>query len=187
LSEMSTNMNVQELYQNALKFAARKHSMIRQKVPGTRLPYVVHLSNVAMEILIASSPTKDFDLSLALQVALLHDVLEDTFTSRKELEEAFGIDVTEGVVALTENRKLPKEERMPDYIRRIKHLSHEIWAVKMADRITNLQPPPKNWSKEKRIRYQEEARIIHQELKDGNEYLAERLVRKIKEYSDYIK
>jgi guanosine-3',5'-bis(diphosphate) 3'-pyrophosphohydrolase len=83
---------------------------------------------------------------------------------------------------LTKNETLPKEERMSDSLRRIKQQSKEIWAVKMADRITNLQPPPAHWTREKISRYREEAQIIYTELKDGNAYLAERLKVEISKY-----
>jgi len=62
----------------------------------------------------------------------------------------------------------------------------EIWAVKLADRITNLQPPPAHWENERRMDYQEEARQILNELKVGNEFLARRLETKIEEYQIYI-
>lgn len=47
---------------------------------------------------------------------------------------------------------------------------------------TNIQPPPPHWSKERKINYREEARLIVSELRDGNEYLARRLEEKIEEY-----
>ena len=43
----------QELYQKAMKFAGEKHK--DQKVPGTNSNYLLHISNVAMEILVAYS------------------------------------------------------------------------------------------------------------------------------------
>ena len=58
----------------------------------------------------------------------------------------------------------------------------EVWAVKLADRITNLQPPPPHWDNDRKIRYREEAGLILSELKDGNEFLAKRLEEKIEEY-----
>ena len=54
--------NLQSLYQTALKYAATRHEEKQQKIPGSDLPYVVHLSNVAMETLIASYNTADFDV-----------------------------------------------------------------------------------------------------------------------------
>jgi guanosine-3',5'-bis(diphosphate) 3'-pyrophosphohydrolase len=176
--------NIQTLYQQAVKFAAERHG--NQLIPGSGIPYVVHLSNVCMEILFAARETLNFNLPLAVQVALLHDVLEDTQTREDELTACFGQQVASGVKALTKNSALPKEERMADSLRRIKQMPHEIWAVKLADRITNLQPPPVHWTTDKIVDYGREAQIIYDELKDGNAYLANRLKIKINEYAKSI-
>ncbi len=183
---MATKNKIQTVYHKALKFAAAKHLAKGQTVPGTDLPYVVHLSNVGMEILIAGLNSKEFDVAFAVQVAMLHDTLEDTDTELSELENKFGIEIAQAVLALTKNEALPKEERMQDCLTRIKKLQKEVWAVKLADRITNLQPPPPDWSKEKRIKYQEEARMILRELGSGNDFLAKELESKINEYESYI-
>ena len=179
-------MHTQSFYQKAIKFAAAKHAEQNQTVPGTNLPYVVHLSNVAMEILIASFNTENFDLGFAVQVALLHDTIEDTCTTFDELETEFGTDIAKAVQALSKNTDLPEEQQMNDSLKRIKSMSPEVWAVKLADRITNLQPPPSHWDNERKIRYREEARLILSELKGGNEFLAKRLEKKIEEYRIYL-
>ena len=77
----------QDLYLSALNFAARAHG--EQKTP-MGLPYIVHVSSVAMEMIAAlrAEPGRDEDLALAC--ALLHDVLEDTGMAPSELEAAFG-------------------------------------------------------------------------------------------------
>src|SRR5690606_11363187 len=118
---------------------------------------LVHLSNVAMEILMAGKHTPDFDTGFAVQVALLHDTLEDTETSMAELEQYFDKKIAEAVNALTKNDDLPKEEKMSDSLTRIKSQPKEVWAVKLADRITNLQKPPDHWDSEKRMKYKMEA------------------------------
>jgi len=179
-------METQALYQTAIIFATSKHLEIGQKVPGTDLPYVVHLSNVAMEILIASAHTKKFNLGFAVQVALLHDTIEDTSTTFDELENAFGVEIAHAVSALTKNKSLPKENQMQDSLQRIKKSQKEVWAVKLADRITNLQPPPPNWDKEKIIKYKNEARTIFNELQAGNKFLAKRLNASIEVYEKYM-
>ncbi|MFP3593649.1 HD domain-containing protein [Chryseobacterium sp. SIMBA_038] len=176
-------MSIQDIYQKTIKFAAQKHTDQNQTIPGTDLPYVVHLSNVAMEILLASEKTENFDGELAVQIALLHDVLEDTPATYEELENTFSKTVAEGVLALTKNANLEKDQRMMDSLNRIKKLPKEVWAVKLADRITNLQPPPAHWSEEKIKKYKAEAEIILSELRGGNEYLEKRLEQKIKEYN----
>lgn len=179
-------METQTLYQEAIKFATAKHMEENQKVRGTDLPYVVHLSNVAMEIMIAALNSVHFNLDFAVQVALLHDTIEDTSTNFAELENKFGIEIAVGVMALTKNSNLPKGQQMQDTLMRVKELPLEVWAIKLADRITNLQAPPLDWNKEKRIKYQKEAKLILSELKDGSEYLAKRLEAKIAAYADYI-
>ncbi|MEI2695538.1 MAG: HD domain-containing protein [Saprospiraceae bacterium] len=179
-------MDIQRIYLEALKFASAKHFDKNQLVPGTNLPYVVHLSCVAMEILVTALHTPNFDLNIALPIALLHDTIEDTKTDFNELQNKFGLEVAIGVSALTKNIELPKGQQMFDSLTRIKKLSEEIWAVKLADRITNLQPPPPHWNKQKKLNYQNEAKLILNELKTGNSYLANRLEIKIEEYGSYI-
>jgi guanosine-3',5'-bis(diphosphate) 3'-pyrophosphohydrolase len=125
-------------------------------------------------------------LAFAIQVALLHDSIEDTTTSFEELHEVFGIDVARGVSALSKNESVPKEDRMRDCLLRIKNQPKEVWSVKLADRITNLQAPPQDWSSPKRAEYLQEARLIYDELKEGNEYLADRLMKLLNEYSKYL-
>jgi len=176
---------LQTKYQHAIKFAAQKHADKNQVIPGTNLPYVVHLSNVAMEILIAAQYTENFDSEFAIQVALLHDVLEDTDTTFEEIENEFSIEIAQAVLALTKNSIIAKEERMNDSLKRIKVLQKEVWAVKLADRITNLQTPPKHWSLEKITEYQKQAVHIYNSLKGGNEYLENRLREKISDYLTY--
>ncbi len=179
-------MEIQAIYQQVIKFAAEKHSEENQTIPGTNLPYVVHISNVAMEILIAYQHAADFKLDFAIRLALLHDTLEDTSASFDEIEKEFGTAVAQGVSALTKNNNLPKSERMLDSLNRIKALSKEVWAVKLADRITNLQSPPSHWSSSKKESYRQEAIQIMEHLKGANSFLEQRLLKKITEYEKYI-
>lgn len=179
-------MNIQDNYQKAIRFAAEKHAELQQTLPGSIIPYAVHLSNVAMEILIAASHTKDFDTEFAVQVALLHDILEDTLVPFEELVVKFDVDIATAVLALSKRDSLPKEDQMPDCIKRIKQCKKEVWAVKMADRITNLQPPPSQWDKLKKTNYLLEAKFILNELDGANEYLENRLAAKIVEYQEFI-
>lgn len=173
---------IQEIYQIAIKFAGEKHA--NQQVPGTNANYLLHVSNVAMEVLMAHKYENDFDLELAIQIALLHDTIEDTSADFNEIEEQFGSKVAHGVQALTKDSSLPnKKERMLDSLKRINLLQKEVALVKLADRITNLQAPPSHWSKEKVENYLEEAKLIAETLMDKNSYLFSRLTSKIEEYA----
>ena len=174
----------QEIYQEAIKFAGEKHK--GHKVPGLNANYLLHLSNVAMEILLAYKEDEDFDLNYAIQLALLHDILEDTQTEFRELENHFGQRVALGIQALTKNENLnSKKEKMMDSLNRINQLEKEVGMVKLADRITNLQQPPNFWGKDKISEYLIEAKIISQTLKNKNKYLNDRLEAKIIEYQKY--
>lgn len=168
----------QDLFKRALDFAAKAHGA--QQVPGSGFPYVVHLTKVASELLCVSDAS--FDVDLALQCALLHDAMEDAGVTFEALEAAFGPKVAHGVAALTKNDALPKAERMADALARIQLQPREVWMVKLADRITNLEPAPPDWSAEKRRAYREEARRILDSLGSAHAMLAARLQRKIDDY-----
>lgn len=177
---------IQEIYQKAMKYAGEQHK--DQKVPGTESNYLLHLSNVAMEVMMAYNVSADFDLRYAIQLAILHDTIEDTNSTFKEIKELFGKEVAEGVQALTKNKDLrTKESQMLDSLNRIANQEKEVGIVKLADRITNLQKPPSHWSKDKVLNYSIEAKLISERLKDNNEYLSARIAYKIQEYKAYLK
>ena len=179
-------MDIQTAYQYAIRFAALKHAENAQMIRDSNVPYLAHVCNVAMEILIAGPLTPSFDTAFAVQVALLHDTLEDTTASIVEVTDTFGVDIAAAVEALTKNEELPHEAQMPDTIDRIKKNRKEVWAVKLADRITNLQAPPVSWTTEKLGAYYEESIMILESLKGGNAYLEERLAQKIEAYKTYL-
>ncbi|WP_237276429.1 HD domain-containing protein [Tenacibaculum ovolyticum] len=175
----------QELYQKAMKYAGEKHS--EQKVPGTNSNYLLHISNVAMEVLMAYHYDNSFDINFAIQTAILHDTIEDTDASFKEIKSEFGEEIAKAVVALTKDEKIPlKQDRMVDSLTRINKLQKEVGLVKIADRITNLQTPPSHWNHQKTVNYCNEAKLISKTLSNKNDYLNKRLDLKIKEYEDLI-
>ncbi len=177
--------NTQDIYQFAIDFAALHHK--EQKVTGKEYSYVVHLSNVAMEVMFAISNTTElYNKNLAIGVALLHDIIEDTKITYNDVLSIFGKDMADGVLALTKNENIHKSEQMIDSLNRIVLQPKEIWIVKMADRITNLQPPPYYWESEKKIYYFEESKLIYNKLHCANNYLAERLLNKIDNYKQYL-
>ncbi len=173
----------QELYREALLSAAHAHS--GQKITGTNLPYIIHCVNVCNEVLHAALLRDDTDADLCVACSLLHDTLEDTEIPLSFLMEKFGEHVLSGICSLTKNKDLPKNERVADSLKRIKEQPEEIWMIKMADRIVNLGPPPENWTKDKRIDYNDEALVIYEALKDADPNLAARLLQKIEQYKVY--
>lgn len=146
------------------------------------LPYTTHIGSVAMEVIAALTietiPTPD----LAVQCALLHDVLEDTAVTYDQLQTEFGAAVAAGVLALSKDPNLPTSRQMADSLARIQRQPSAVWVVKLADRISNLQSPPAHWSPAKIRGYREEALKIHQALHLASPLLADRLATKIEAY-----
>ena len=177
-------MALQDAYVEALRYASLKHK--KQLVPGTDFPYIVHVADVAMEVLVAVHNTASLDAEFAVTLALLHDTIEDTKVTYDEIKRLFSEKVAEGVLALTKFSSLEKENRIKDSIERIKLLEKEVGVVKMADRITNLDAPAADWEKGKREKYLEDSQLILDELSYTNAYLADRLRQKISSYLSYV-
>ena len=182
-------MNIwnQEIYLKAWNFASAIHQ--GQTLPGSDIAYINHLGLVTMEAsaAIAQNPTIE-NPDLLIQCALLHDSIEDTPTTYEEINKEFGLSVADGVLALTKDTSLSsKMKQMDDSLSRIKLQPQEVWMVKLCDRITNLQPPPKHWDNQKMSKYQAEARTILDQLGKANQFLAARLKSKIDNYPQYLK
>ncbi len=170
-----------EIYVRAYRFAAEAHR--EQTIAGSDRPYIVHPTLVSMEIISLLSIESGWDGDLALQTALLHDVLEDTPHRLEEIRSQFGNAVAEGVRAMTKDRDIQDwQRRIIDSLKRIRKQPWEIWLVKMADRITNLAPPPVGWSAARIADYRKESLLIYRSLGKANPFLAQRLSRKIASY-----
>lgn len=177
---MSSTPFSADRYVRALRFAAERHR--GQLVPGTDLPYLVHVASVTAEVIAALPATPAVDADLAVQCALLHDTIEDTDATFADVAAAFGDDVAHGVQALSKDAALPKADRMADSLRRIRARPHAVWMVKLADRITNLGPPPPAWSRDKCRAYRDEAIVIADALGEASRYLDARIRARIAAY-----
>lgn len=141
----------------ALAFSRRAHE--GQTVKGTELPYFFHVSAVFTEVL-ANWHTEYGNLNLALCLAALHDVVEDTSVTISEIRDTFGDQIACDIEALTKNRKLPKQAQIADSLVRLKAASSEARLVKIADRLVNLAPPPREWDNRRVSDYHKDAKAI---------------------------
>ena len=132
----------QDKFIAAFNFASKAH--LRQRLPGSKLPYIVHVSLVCMEVMALQEVEPMDDPNLALQCAALHDVVEDSSVTLETIREEFGAAIADGVNALTKLKGSTFD--LNEYLNKIKASSKEIGIVKLADRITNLQPPPATWT-----------------------------------------
>jgi (p)ppGpp synthase/HD superfamily hydrolase len=175
----------QERYIKAWNFATHAHGSqtFTGHAQGSELPYINHLGRVAMEVIWANEALPFDQADLAIECALLHDVLEDTDTTYAALEAAFGKATAEGVLALTKFEEVgDKRAQMEDSLKRIWEQPLAVWTVKLADRITNLSPPPHHWNESKIESYKAEAELIYEALHSAHPLLAARLREKIEAY-----
>ncbi|WP_294875875.1 MULTISPECIES: HD domain-containing protein [unclassified Sulfurospirillum] len=177
-----------DFFKENLAFAFCAHG--EQKTPHG-LPYSMHLLSVTAEVInaLACEPLSYDEANVAIACALLHDVNEDTITKiTKESPLAGNKEViAKGVLALTKDKSLPsKEAQMRDSLERLKQRQNCVAMVKLADRITNLGEPPKQWDAAKKRVYLEEAKVILRELGYAHRYLATKLSEKIEAYALYM-
>jgi guanosine-3',5'-bis(diphosphate) 3'-pyrophosphohydrolase len=131
----------------AISFAARAHRT--QKRKGSGEPYVNHLIEVA-ELLARVGGVTDVDVLCA---AVLHDVVEDTDVSPSEVESAFGARVRELVDAVTDDRRLPKDERKRLQVEHMQSAGADVRMIKLADHCSNVAVLPADWSRERQAEY----------------------------------
>jgi GTP diphosphokinase / guanosine-3',5'-bis(diphosphate) 3'-diphosphatase len=143
----------------AIEFAAKKHRMQRRK-DSDASPYINH-PIALMHVLCIDGGIRDPRI---LAAAALHDTIEDTETTPNELVAAFGADVADVVVEMTDDKSQPKQERKRLQIEYARHMSRDGALVKLADKICNLRDvaanPPENWNLERRIEYFDWAKAV---------------------------
>jgi GTP pyrophosphokinase len=129
----------EELLQKAYIFSAREH---RGQIRSSGEPYLVHPINVAYIL-------ADMRLDeTSIAVGLLHDVLEDTLTTKETRQEIFGDSVAElvdGVTKISRYAYVSKEEQQAETFRKmllpmVSDLS--VVLVKLADRLHNMRTLP---------------------------------------------
>jgi len=177
------------IVQQAWHFASKKHKgqVYGGKSEARQVEYLSHIGSVVFELMNCFAHERAGNQELALCCALLHDTIEDTSASYDEIMGIFGITVADGVMALSKNDSIScKDEKMMDSLARIKTQPPEVWMVKLADRICNMQEPPKEWSFDKKQQYLKEADMINSELKNASKWLSDRLQGKMKKYESYL-
>ncbi len=127
-------MSYGEKFEKALLYATRLHAGHTRK--GTDTPYVTHLLGVA-SIVGENGGTED-----EVVAALLHDAIEDTAATKKELAARFGDEVAGIVEECSDADTIPKppwRERKERYIERLRQASPSARLVSAADKLHNAR------------------------------------------------
>jgi len=124
------------LLRRAHAFSAEKHAGQKRR---SGQPYFTH--PMAVAYLLADLK---FD-EVCVSVGLLHDVLEDTLTSREVLEEKFGSEIAElvdGVTKIGKHEYVRRDEAQAQTFRKLILASAKdirVILVKLADRLHNME------------------------------------------------
>ena len=133
------------------------HGQLRQN----DVPYTVHLIEVASLVHQFGFQNEDDIL-----IALLHDVVEDTMVSLKDIEEEFGASVAKAVQLLTLSDLAQKnfDVKLGEQIGCMRNCNDDVVrAVKIADKISNvrsLADEPPNWSTGTIIKYANNSELV---------------------------
>lgn len=124
-------MKLNDKTQVAMHLANALHSDANQLYDGK--PYLVHLQAVVDVLL-------DFDVTdrNLLAAGYLHDAMEDCGLPAAVVEVMFGPEVTNLVLAVTDEPGVNRKERKAKTYVKIK-ASNDALAIKLADRIANVE------------------------------------------------
>src|SRR5947209_4797628 len=158
MSQRASLAEAEALLLEAVAFAAEKHRHQRRK-DAHASPYINH--PIELAILLQREGVTD---PVTLCAALLHDTIEDTETTARELRRMFGDEIASVVLEVTDDKHLPKQRRKQLQIDHAHTLSKRARAVKLADKICNLQDvvrsAPNGWTLGRRQEYLEWAKAV---------------------------
>lgn len=157
----------------AARFAAWKHRDQRRKGKGS-LPYINHPLDLAY-VLWFEGDVRD---PVILAAALLHDTIEDTQTTIKELQGEFGESVAQIVMEVTDEPSINWRARKKLQVTRARAASKAAQHVKLADKICNLRSmiatPPSGWSLDRQRNYFDWSKEVVDQVRGVNPELEQR-------------
>lgn len=140
-----------ELFLKALSYATKQHcGQVRKG--GQGIPYVNHPIEVT-RILYVAGGVRDIDLLCA---SLLHDVIEDTETTKEDLELAFGREIADIVEEVSDPHELDTLAARKRQIIIAPNLSYRAKLLRLADKICNVKDiggSPPLWQNGRRLEY----------------------------------
>jgi len=157
----------------ALEFASHKHRYQRRKdkEASSYINHPIELANVLWHEGGVTDP-------VVIAAALLHDTIEDTETTWMELRGAFGDELADVVLEVTDVKWLRKNVRKRLQVARAAHASERARLVKLADKICNLRDvaarPPEGWPLERKQQYFDWAKEVVDRLRGTHPELERR-------------
>lgn len=119
------------IIEKAIALALRAHEgQMRKEAPT---PYIVHPVRVA--ILLARYGFSDE----VVAAGLVHDVVEDTSLSLKDIGNELGENIATLVAPVTHDNTLPWDEKKKTYIEAVRHANDDVKAISTTDKIANAE------------------------------------------------
>ena len=127
-------IQLDEDMQQALKFAARAHA---GQTRSDNTPYIRHPERVAA---IVKQFKQSHNLDALISAAYTHDTIEDTNTTKEDLEKMFGALVASLVQELTSDKgEIEKAGGKTEYLsQKMKKMTSYALVIKLADRLDNV-------------------------------------------------
>ena len=157
----------------AMQFAMEKHTGHIRKY--TNEPYWGHLAEVAGIVAMTQQATP-----LQLQVAWLHDTIEDTETTFGELVDTFGFPVAQGVSWLTDSEQGLRKDRKAMACKRLSVAPCWVQTIKYADGLSNLRSIMQHDKKFAKV-YVREWKDLLNVMNKGDAYLYATICREVKQ------
>ena len=128
-------VQLDEDMQQALNYARRAHA---GQTRSDKTPYIAHPERVAKSVM---QFKKSHNMDALMSAAYLHDTIEDTNTTKQDLEKMFGTLVASLVQELTSDKEeIEKVGGKTEYLsQKMKKMSSYALVIKLADRLDNVQ------------------------------------------------
>lgn len=152
-NSLINNYNVDMLRDlaDAIMFAAEKHKLQKRK-GAAGIPYINHPLEV-MHLILNTVPVPSIEV---LEASVLHDTLEDTDATVKELQERFGSGVSDLVREVSDDMSLSSVVRKQHQIDEATGLSVDARCIKIADKTCNIKDilyTRIKWPRQRKIAY----------------------------------
>ncbi len=174
---MNDLANTTTIVNKVRAFALKAHGS--QKYSNTDLPFSYHLDAVAAYTKKALRLNRALDVNLALSCAYLHDTIEDTKTTAKDIEVVFGKAIADGTTALSKDQSLRGLNSVLNIISQLTNQPTEVKIVKLADVCANLENVPVGWKAERIKNYIAKAEALNAIFGNLSSVLSETIHRKI--------
>ena len=172
-----------ELYKKILNYATFMH---RGLVREDNTPYIEHPKRVAEYI----KSLDNLDNDNLIYAALLHDTIEDTDATYKELELLFGQDIANLVFEVTTDAKEKNKIGKLNYLKdKVLKISDDALILKLSDRLDNVRDLV-NANKDFQIKYSNETYelikhlIQNRKLNNIHQKICREIMLKLVEYNN---